>query len=63
MQRDEIIYQQKLAQDRQRFLVVTGHTYIEQYRIWEERYNSRPRKVEWAQWLENRLAFIRRIAL
>lgn len=63
MIKETISYHEKLARDRALFYAVTGKTYIEKFNEWRDRYASRPRKKLWNEWFQDRLKFIRRIAL
>lgn len=58
-----INYLTKAAKDRQLFYQTTGRTYSEQYNVWRERFAQRQRKLEFSDWLQLRLAFIRRVTL
>mgnify|MGYP003338567594 CR=1 FL=1 len=56
-------YALKRANDARLFFNATGRTYAQQLNVWREQYAARPRKLAFEDWLQKRLAFIRRIAL
>ena len=51
------------AKNRRLFYAVTGRTYLEQLNVWRALYDARPRKLNFDEFLQRRLAFIRRVAL